>query len=86
MANTSAVASSGKLAKPQLRGYAQRYVRRHLIGAITLSMVGAIAWKYLVAEPRKRRYAEFYSTYDVAKEEARLKSLGLYDNPFPFDD
>lgn len=58
MADAKAV--SGRLAKPELRGHAQRYVRRHLIGAITCALTGAIAWKYLVAEPRKRRYAEFY--------------------------
>ncbi|CAG2178453.1 unnamed protein product [Oppiella nova] len=82
MANT---AVAGRIPKPVLRGHAQRYVRRHLFAAIGLSFAGAIAWKYLVAEPRKRRYAEFYKNYDVEKEEKRLISLGLYDNPFPDD-
>ena len=56
----SSKAVAGRLAKPELRGHAQRFIRRHLISAVTLSFVGALAWKYLVAEPRKTRYAEFY--------------------------
>ena len=56
----SSKAVSGQLAKPELRGHASRYMRRHLAIAISLSVAAGVAYKYLVGEPRKRRYAEFY--------------------------
>ncbi len=103
----SAKAVVGKLSKPQLRGHVKSYIRTHLTIASVLALSAAISWKYLVAEPRKAKYAEFYKyflfffslffihfiinqfnhrNYDVEKEEQRLKSLGLYDNPFPGDE
>ncbi|CAG2116190.1 unnamed protein product [Medioppia subpectinata] len=84
MANTAV--TGGRIPKPVLRGHAHAFVRRHLFISIGLSLVGAIAWKYAVAEPRKRTYAEFYKNYDVEKEEQRLIALGLYDNPFLGDE
>ena len=50
----------GRLAKPQLRGHVKDYLKKHLIFAVTGALGVAFAWKYLVAEPRKRAYAEFY--------------------------
>lgn len=53
-------AASGTLPKPQMRGHLKAYLQKHLAIAFGLSMAAAFAWKYAVAEPRKRRYAEFY--------------------------
>lgn len=52
------------IAKPQLRGHAAAFIRRHLIISISLSVVAGLAYKFLVGEPRKRRYAEF-NAYDL---------------------
>jgi hypothetical protein len=102
----SAKAVVGKLSKPQLRGHVKSYIRTHLSISAVLALSAAIGWKYLVAEPRKAKYAEFYKYlilfliyyflliiiqlnqrhYDIEKEEQRLKSLGLYDDPFPGDE
>ena len=48
------------LAKPQLRGLLETQIKKHLIIAVTLGIACGAAYKFLVAEPRKRRYAEFY--------------------------
>lgn len=48
------------LKKPQLRGLLHSQIKRTLIIAIGLSIVAGVAQKFLVSEPRKRQYAEFY--------------------------
>lgn len=55
-----ATQTAKRLAKPQLRGHVRGFIQRHLAIAIVVSIGGALAWKYGVAEPRKRKYAEFY--------------------------
>jgi hypothetical protein len=59
----SAKAVVGKLSKPQLRGHVKSYIRTHLTIASVLALSAAISWKYLVAEPRKAKYAEFYKYF-----------------------
>jgi len=76
---------TSKLAKPQLRGYFKRSIRFHLTLASILSLSGGMAYKYLIAEPRKRKYIEFYKTYDIEKEEARITALGLWEDPYQGD-
>lgn len=53
-------AAVARLAKPQLRGHLRSYIKTHLSIALGLSVAAGVLWKYAVAEPRKRRYAEFY--------------------------
>ena len=52
--------TTGRLPKPELRGYTSRYLRKHVLIALSLGFVSSMAYKFLVAEPRKKRYAEFY--------------------------
>lgn len=49
-----------RLAKPQLRGACARYMTRAAYTSGACALAVALAFKYLVAEPRKRAYAEFY--------------------------
>lgn len=49
-----------KLAKPQMRGLLRSHLKLHLSIAAVGSVLSALAFKYLVAEPRKKAYAEFY--------------------------
>ena len=49
-----------KLQKPQMRGLLRSQLKAHLSVAVIGSIASALAWKYLVAEPRKKAYAEFY--------------------------
>lgn len=46
--------------KPQLRGILHTQIKKNIVGAITLSIICGAAYKFLVADVRKRRYAEFY--------------------------
>lgn len=52
--------TTGRLAKPELRGYTSRFLRRHVLIGLGVGFASAMAYKFLVGEPRKRRYAEFY--------------------------
>uniref|UniRef100_A0A2R5LF95 Putative cytochrome c oxidase subunit vic n=1 Tax=Ornithodoros turicata TaxID=34597 RepID=A0A2R5LF95_9ACAR len=67
-------------AKPQLHGLLRSYLRKHIALACVCGVVGAVAWKLLVAEPRKRSYAEFYKTYDAAADNERMTKLGLFQS------
>lgn len=49
-----------KLAKPQMRGLLRSHLKLHLSIAAVGSVLSALAFKYLVADPRKKAYAEFY--------------------------
>lgn len=51
---------AGTLPKPQLRGYLRRFGIGMLTRATILASCFALAWKYLYAEPKKVKYAEYY--------------------------
>jgi cytochrome c oxidase subunit 6c len=65
------------LAKPILRGHLQAYQVKNLIVCGVLSFVVALGYKHGVAEPRKRKYAAFYKTYDAEEHERKLFEYGL---------
>lgn len=50
----------GLLKKPQLRGLLQTQIKRNLLVCAVFSISVGAAIKFLIAEPRKQRYAEFY--------------------------
>lgn len=50
----------GALRKPVLRGHLQNSIKRNLILAIGMAVTGALSYKFLIAEPRKQKYANFY--------------------------
>ena len=64
---------------PQLRGMVQRNLRNSIIRAMILGIIGGCAWKFGYADPKRRRYEEFYRNYDaekVAKQmEAEMEAL-----------
>ncbi|XP_014241865.1 cytochrome c oxidase subunit 6C [Cimex lectularius] len=72
-----------KLPKPQLRGLLATSTRNHLTGAIVLSVVTTVMYKFLVCDARKNRYAEFYKNYDADAECDRLEKLGLLESCNP---
>ncbi|XP_030073103.1 cytochrome c oxidase subunit 6C [Microcaecilia unicolor] len=75
--------STGLLAKPQMRGLLAKRLRFHLIGAFTVSLGVAIMYKFGVAEPRKRAYAEFYKNYDAMKEFEAMREAGIFQSARP---
>ncbi|XP_053618464.1 cytochrome c oxidase subunit 6C-like [Plodia interpunctella] len=77
MAGDKAVATA---AKPQMRGLLNSAIKRNLIVAITLSAISGFAFKQLVGNERKRKYAEFYRTYDAEKEFEEMRKKGLFQS------
>lgn len=53
----AAVSTPGR---PVLKGLHNATIRRNLTVAIALSFGGMFAYKFLVNDPKKRDYAEFY--------------------------
>ncbi len=53
----AAVSTPGR---PVLKGLHNATIKRNLTVAIVLSFAGMFAYKFLVNDPKKRDYAEFY--------------------------
>ncbi|KAI2806207.1 hypothetical protein RDWZM_009246 [Blomia tropicalis] len=68
----------GTVAKPQLRNLLINSLKKQIPFAIALSVVGAFAMKFFYHDVRRDRIAEFYRTYDVEAEAARLREMGLF--------
>ncbi|CAG9792913.1 unnamed protein product [Diatraea saccharalis] len=77
MAGEKAVST---VAKPQMRGLLNSVIKRNLIVAITLAGISGFAFKILVGDARKRRYAEFYRTYDAEKDFEEMRKKGLFQS------
>ncbi|CAO1383826.1 unnamed protein product [Diamesa serratosioi] len=76
MGETAAATSSG-LPKPALRGFHNATIRRNLIVAGVLVVAAGVSVKFLINDPKKRDYAEFYKTYDANKSFQRMLNAGL---------
>ncbi|XP_015586608.1 cytochrome c oxidase subunit 6C-2 [Cephus cinctus] len=68
---------TGKLPKPQLRNLLISNTKKHLVAMVIVSISSALTFKYLVADPRKQKYADFYKTYDAEKSLKRMIDAGL---------
>ncbi|XP_023776494.1 cytochrome c oxidase subunit 6C [Cyanistes caeruleus] len=71
--------SAALLPKPQMRRLLARRMKFHLLGAFLVSMTSAALYKFGVAEPRKRAYAEFYKNYDPVKDFETMKAAGVFE-------
>lgn len=58
MAGDAVAASSGS--RPVLKGRGAAFMKKHLFIGIGLSLAAVVAAKFLINEPRKRAYAEYY--------------------------
>ncbi|KAH9406563.1 Cytochrome c oxidase subunit [Tyrophagus putrescentiae] len=70
---------AGTLAKPQLRNLLISSLQKHIPFAVVLSIAGAFAAKVFYRDARREKIAEFYRTYDVEAENARLRDMGLWE-------
>ncbi|XP_028163310.1 cytochrome c oxidase subunit 6C-like [Ostrinia furnacalis] len=77
MAGEKAVST---VTKPAMRGLLNAAIKRNLYISITVALLSGFAYKELVGTERKRRYAEFYRTYDAEKEFEEMKSKGLFQS------
>uniref|UniRef100_A0A8C9DEJ7 Cytochrome c oxidase subunit 6C n=1 Tax=Prolemur simus TaxID=1328070 RepID=A0A8C9DEJ7_PROSS len=60
--------ASSTLMKPQMRGLLARCLRFHIVGAFVVSLGVAALYKFGVAKPRKKAYADFYRNCDSMKD------------------
>ncbi|KAL2308771.1 hypothetical protein Nmel_001835 [Mimus melanotis] len=72
--------SPALLPKPQMRDLLARRMKFHLLGAFLVSMGCATLYKFAVAEPRKRAYADFYRHYDPVKDFEAMKAAGVLES------
>ncbi|XP_019383544.1 PREDICTED: cytochrome c oxidase subunit 6C-2 isoform X2 [Gavialis gangeticus] len=74
---------SSLLPKPQLRGLLGKRLRFHVVGAFLFSTGSAAAYKFGVAEPRKRAYAEYYKNHDPIADFEALREAGVFESVKP---
>ncbi|XP_010617858.1 cytochrome c oxidase subunit 6C [Fukomys damarensis] len=72
--------SSKALTKPQMRGLLARRLRIHIVGACIVSLGVAALYKFGVAEPRKKAYADFYRNYDSMKDFEEMRKAGIFQS------
>lgn len=70
--------TSNALIKPQMWSLLAKCARFHTVGAITVSLGTAAFYKFVVTEPRKKAYADFYSNYDSWKILRRWRRLASW--------
>nr|XP_056710751.1 cytochrome c oxidase subunit 6C-2 [Euleptes europaea] len=75
--------SSALLAKPQMRGLLASRLKKHIVIAFMFSFGCAALYKFGVAEPRKRAYAEFYKNYDPMKTFEAMREAGIFQSAPP---
>ncbi|KAM8966244.1 cytochrome c oxidase subunit 6C [Pelodytes ibericus] len=75
--------SSGLIAKPQMRGLLAKRLRFHIIAAFAVSLGVVALYKFGVAEPRKKAYADFYKKYDAVKEFEAMREAGVFQGAPP---
>lgn len=62
--------SVARVNKPQMRGLLHASIKRNLIISLVLAGASAVAFKVLVGDARKKKYAEFYKW---------VKNLDIYN-------
>ncbi|XP_069322279.1 cytochrome c oxidase subunit 6C [Eulemur rufifrons] len=72
--------ASSALAKPQMRGLLARRLRIHIVAAVFVSLGAAALYKFGVAEPRKKAYADFYRNYDPMKDFEEMRKAGIFQS------
>ncbi|KAG5334093.1 COX6C oxidase, partial [Acromyrmex charruanus] len=74
---------STPIAKPQLRGLLTSQIKKNLVSMLVISISAGLAYKIFVADKRKKRYAEFYKTYDAEKQLKIMNEAGLMQSYKP---
>ncbi|KAG5309856.1 PREDICTED: cytochrome c oxidase subunit 6C [Acromyrmex echinatior] len=74
---------STPIAKPQLRGLLTAQIKKNLVSMLVISISAGLAYKILVTDKRKHRYAEFYKTYDAEKQLKIMNEAGLMQSYIP---
>ncbi|XP_004392063.1 PREDICTED: cytochrome c oxidase subunit 6C-like [Odobenus rosmarus divergens] len=72
--------TSSALMKPQMRGLLAKRLRFHIVRAFAVSLGVTAFYKFAVAEPRKKAYADFYRNYDSIKDFEEMKKAGIFQS------
>ncbi|XP_021570620.1 cytochrome c oxidase subunit 6C-like [Carlito syrichta] len=72
--------ASGALMKPQMHGLLVKHLRFHIVGAFIVSLGVAAFYKFVVAEPRKKTYADSYRNYDSMKDFEEMRKAGIFQS------
>ncbi|XP_036058856.1 cytochrome c oxidase subunit 6C-2-like [Onychomys torridus] len=72
--------SSGTLPKPQMRGLLAKRLWVHIVGAFVMALGVAASYRFGVAEPRKKAYADFYRHYDSRKDFEEMRRAGIFQS------
>ncbi|XP_060631643.1 cytochrome c oxidase subunit 6C [Anolis sagrei] len=75
--------SAALLAKPQMRGLLAKRLRKHMVIAFLFATGCAASYKFGVAEPRKKAYADFYKNYDAMKDFEQMRDAGVFQSVGP---
>ncbi|XP_052584839.1 cytochrome c oxidase subunit 6C-2-like [Peromyscus californicus insignis] len=70
--------NSGALPKPQMHGLLAKRLRVHIVGAFIMALGVAASYKFDVAEPRKKVYADFYRNNDSMKDFEEMRKAGIF--------
>uniref|UniRef100_A0A8C8ZG44 Cytochrome c oxidase subunit 6C n=1 Tax=Prolemur simus TaxID=1328070 RepID=A0A8C8ZG44_PROSS len=72
--------ASSALMKPQMCGLLARCLQFHIVGTFIASLGVAALYKFAVAEPRKKAYADVYRNYDSMKDFEEMKKAGIFQS------
>ena len=53
---------------PQLRGIVHRKMMGDIAQAIGIALAAGLAWRFSYAEPKKKKYENYYKNLDAEKE------------------
>ncbi|XP_033225038.1 cytochrome c oxidase subunit 6C-like [Belonocnema kinseyi] len=63
--------------KPPMRRMHINQVKKQLVGMVVFVGIGTMIFRQLYVERRKKRYDEFYKTYDCDAALQRMNDAGL---------
>merc|ERR1711874_573297 len=66
--------------KPVLRNLLLDKTKKDFLLALGVSIAVAAAYKFGVQEPRRKLFSDFYKTYDIEKDYARMKKAGVFQS------
>uniref|UniRef100_A0A8C8YM44 Cytochrome c oxidase subunit 6C n=1 Tax=Prolemur simus TaxID=1328070 RepID=A0A8C8YM44_PROSS len=72
--------ASSNLMKPQMCGLLAWHLQYHIVGIFVESLGVAALYKFAVAEPRKKAYADFYRNYDSMKDFEEMRKAGIFQS------
>nr|XP_020142477.1 cytochrome c oxidase subunit 6C-like [Microcebus murinus] len=72
--------ASSTLMEPQIPWLLARYLQFHIVRASILSLGVAVLYKFAVAEPSKKAYADFYRNYDSMKDFEEMRKAGIFQS------